>query len=253
MYTSKYNFGEKTYVWNPWRGCFKISEACENCYVRPENTFEDAYYPLPYTDMKPGTVITVSLGSDFFLEEADKYRSKAWDTIRDHPNLIFLIITKRINRVAQCLPRDWGEGWENVIICVTTETQKRADERIPVLLELPIKHRWVTCSPMLEPIDLTSYINTGKIEHVETLGEKDYASANPARPIKYEWVEDLQKQCKKYNIRFTLMYIGSNFIMPDGTVIKDRCMCYHSKLADSLDLHYYKPLTFKLNSFNITY
>ena len=251
MYNNKYNFGEKTYIWNPWRGCFKITEACENCYVKPENTFEDCYYPLPHGNAKAGTVITVSLRSDFFLEEADKYRYKAWEEIKNNPNLIFLIITKRVDRIAECLPDDWGDGWDNVIIDVTAENQKRADERLPVLLGLPLKHKWVACSPLLEAIDLTPYLSTGKIEVVETLGEKAYTM--PARPIRYEWVKALCEQCVEYNVRFSVLYIGHNFIMPDGTVIKDNCTCYHSQLADSLDLFHYKPITFKLQNSTITY
>lgn len=251
MYTNKYNFGEKTYIWNPWRGCFKITEACENCYVKPENTFEDIYFQFPHTDVAPGTVITVSLNSDFFLKEADKYRDTAWSTIRNHPDLVFLIITKRIDRVAECLPADWGDGWNNVIINVTVENQKRADERIPVLLSLPLKHKWVTCSPLLDKLDLTPYLSTNEIEVVETLGEKSYTM--PARPVKYEWWEDLCEQCKQYNVRFSILYVGHNCIMPDGTIIGDHCTCYHSSLADSLNLFNYVPITFKLANVEITY
>lgn len=251
MYTNRYNLGEKTHIWNPWRGCFKVSEACANCYVLPENTFEDCYYPFPHGNVKPGTVITVGLRSDFFLEQADKYREAAWDVIRSHPDLIFLIITKRVDRVAQCLPKDWGDGWSNVIIDVTAENQLRADERIPILLNLPLKHRWVACSPLLEHIDLSSYLKTGLIEAVEALGEKAYVK--PARPIKYEWVESLKKQCESYDVRFNLLYVGHNFIMPDQSVIADNCTCYHSLLADSLNLDYYRPLIFNLENLDITY
>ena len=252
MYNNKYNFGEKTRVWNPRRGCFKISEACENCYVMPENIFEDTYYPLRHTDVEPGTVITVGLNSDFFLKEADKYRNKAWDTIRNYPDLIFLIITKRVDRIAECLPDDWGDGWENVIITATAENQKRADERVPILLDLPLKHRWLACSPLLEQLDLTDYLSTGKIEMIETVGEKGYTM--PARPVKYEWWENLCDQCRQYDVRFSILYVGHNCIMPDDSVISDyHCTCYHSELADSLDLFNYKPITFNLQNLSITY
>lgn len=250
-YTNKYNFGEKTHIWNPWKGCFRVSEACENCLVKPMNAFEDRYRPFPHTEAEAGTVITVSLISDFFLEEADKYRTLAWEEIRKHPDLIFLLITKRIDRVAKCLPSDWGDGWDNVIIDVTAENQKRADERIPILLNLPLKHKWIACTPLLSQIDLTKYLITGQIEHVEVLGEKGYIM--PARPMKYEWMENLYKQCVQYDTRFSVLYIGHNCVMPDGSIISDHCACYHSQLADSLNLSYYKPITFKLSTLEITY
>ena len=251
MYNNKYNFGEINYIWNPWKGCFRLSEACENCYVKPINTFKDNYCPFPYEGIKDGTVITVCLSSDFFLLEADKYRDLAWDTIMTHPNLIFLIITKRIERVAECLPENWGDGWNNVIIAATTETQARADERIPILLDLPLKHRWLACSPLLEELDLAKYLSTGKIEVIETLGERGYDM--PARPTKYEWMVNLQKQCAKYDVWFGILFIGHNFIMPDGSVIRDDCRCYHSPVADSLNLFHYKPITFKLKDLEVTY
>ena len=234
-YLSKYNFGNDFRIWNPWVGCNKISEACANCYIYPEkNIFKDCYYPFTHTQAQAGTFITVSLRSDFFLEEADHLRPSVWEIIKEHPDLIFLIITKRINRIADCLPGDWGEGYNNVIICATCENQKRADERLPILLNLPVKHRWITCSPLLEPIDLTAYLKTGKIEHVEVTGERDCGKL--ARPTKYEWVTDILNQCKSYDVRFSLLYLGHNFIMPDGTIMKEWTKWYQQELADSLEL-----------------
>lgn len=254
MYTNKYNFGEVTHVWNPWRGCFKISEACKHCYINSLNTFEDCYYVLPHTfnDLPNGTVITMSLQSDFFLAEADKYREAAWTTIRNHPNLIFLIITKRIGRVKDCLPDDWGDGWDNVIIVATTENQKRADERIPILLSLPIKHRWICCTPLLENIDLTKYLETGQIEHVEINGERSYKN-DEVRPLKIEWAKAIKEQCIKHNIRISFLSVGSNCILEDNSIVRDNCMCYHSELADSLNISYYRPISFKLPCGDIIY
>ena len=253
MYINKYNFGKRPLIWNPWYGCSKVSEACENCYIKPEYTFQDCYYPFKvnYERVEKGSVIVVGLKSDFFLAEADKYRDKAWQDIRNHPDLIFLIITKRITRAANCLPQDWGEGYNNVIFAVTAENQKRADERIPSLLELKAKHKWIACSPLLEEIDLTTYLSTGQIEHVETLGEKGFVF--PARPVYYKWWENLCDQCKQHGVRFSILYVGHNCIMPDNSVISDNCTCYHSELADSLNLYNYKPITFKLQNLEITY
>ena len=256
MYLSKYNFGDDSRVWNPWFGCTKISEACDNCYIKPdENSFRDLYYCFPHTDAKPGTFVAVSLHSDFFLEEADHIRPSIWLTIKTHPDLIFLIITKRVNRIIECLPDDWGDGYDNVIICATVENQKRADERLPILLNLPAKHRWVTCSPLLESIDLAPYLKTSKIEHVEITGERDciISRANALRPTKYEWVEAICNQCKENDVRFSLLYLGHNFIMPDGTIMKEWAPWYRQEVADSLGLFNYKPITFKLLNSEITY
>ena len=121
-YLQKYNFGKDSHVWNPWRGCTKISEGCANCYIR--RSFCCEYRPFPYAEALPGTIITVSLLSDFFLKNADGLREQVWQEIKAHPNLIFLIITKRVSRIQRCLPKDWGEGYDNVILCATAENQK---------------------------------------------------------------------------------------------------------------------------------
>ena len=59
----------------------------------------------------------------------------------------FFLLTKRPERILSCLPSDWKDGWDNIMINVTAENQKRADERIPILLDLPFKHKGIMCAP----------------------------------------------------------------------------------------------------------
>lgn len=249
-YLQKYNFGKDSRVWNPWKGCEQLSEACENCYVLPRQ-FRKLYYPFNNANALPGTFITVSLDSDFFLEGADDLRKLAWQTIKEYPNLIFLIITKRVARIQECLPPDWGDGYNNVVLCATIENQKRADERLPLFINIPAKHKWITCSPLLEEIDLTTYLQTGQIECVETTGECDRRKT--ARPTKYEWSKSLSEQCKQFNIRFSQLYLGHNYHLPDGTILRDWTTWYGSKAADDLNLSYHRPITFCLKDINITF
>ena len=249
-YLQKYNFGENSKIWNPWCGCRVVSEACYNCWVA-QKTFKKKYYQFPHNDALPGTVITVSLQSDFFIAGADNIRYLAWQTIKSHPDLIFLIITKRVHRIRECLPIDWNDGYNNVILCTTVENQERADERLPALLNIPAKHKWITCSPLLGPIDLSAYLQLGQIELVETTGEVDCKKS--ARPTLYDWSKSLSDQCKQHDTRFSQLYLGHNFIMPDGTVLKDWTKWYGSKAADDLNLAHYKPITFHLKDIDITF
>ena len=141
-------------IWNPWHGCRKCSEGCLNCYMffldrmRNQNG-ADIYctgagfrYPLSKDrngrfKVQSGEMLRVCMTSDFFLEEADQWRPEAWKIIRQRPDVKFYLLTKRPQRVADCLPPDWGDGWENVFFNVSCENQKRTDERIPFLLDLP--------------------------------------------------------------------------------------------------------------------
>ena len=74
---------------------------------------------------------------DFFVEDADPWRPDAWAMMRQRATSSSYMITKRIDRLIQCLPADWGEGYEHVTICCTVENQSRADYRLPIYRSSP--------------------------------------------------------------------------------------------------------------------
>lgn len=222
-------------IWNPWHGCHKISPGCLNCYVyrRDESIGKDAgiisrtkNFDLPIKlnrqknyklSNEEGTVFTC-MTSDFFIEEADMWRDSCWDMIRTRKDLHFHIITKRINRAIDCFPEDWNEGWDNVTIASTCENQEKADERIPILLSLPLKHREIICEPLLEKIDIQKYLSTGMIEHVTCGGE----SGTAARPCDFSWITDIRLQCVREKTSFTFKQTGAVFIKNGRTYHIDR-------------------------------
>ena len=212
-------------IWNPWHGCVKCSEGCENCYMYYLDKMRDRdgsviyrtktgfYYPLhrdrsgAYT-VRSGEMIRVSMTSDFFLAEADLWRPDAWDIIRERPDVKFYLLTKRPERVRDHLPDDWGDGWENVTLNVTAENQRRADERLPILLSLPAKHKGVMCAPLIGPVSLSDYLGGGQIEQVGCGGE----NYDGARPCRYEWVLALRDECAAANVTFDFFETGTVFI-----------------------------------------
>ena len=60
---------------------------------------------------------------------ADVWRREAWEMIRLRRDLHFMFFTKRIDRLSECLPGDWGAGYEHVTIGCTVENQRMADYR----------------------------------------------------------------------------------------------------------------------------
>ena len=151
--------------------------------------------------------------SDFFLEEADIWREDVWKMIKQRSDVKFFILTKRANRIQQNLPKDWGEGYENVILNVTCENQKRAEERIPILLQVPAKHKGIMVAPFIGPIQIEKYLQLGQIEQVICGGENYEGN----RPCYFEWVVDLSEQCKKYDITFSFIETGTHFVK-DGKI-----------------------------------
>lgn len=251
MFFNRVNLGKQEH-WNPWYGCKAVSEACEHCFIQHPNDFILASYKntpgIQY--FKTGSIIITSLMTDFFLEEADLYRNEAWKNIKNNEDFIFLLITKRLERIPYCLPEDWGNGYENVIICATVENQQRADERIPQLKNIPAKHKWITCSPLLEEINISHYLAEGFIEHVECCGEKGWQEE--IRELRYEWVKSLSEQCKQLDVRFSFMHIGNKFVYKDK-IYSERCNCYQSQIATILELDHYVPITFNLKSLQKTF
>lgn len=145
--------------------------------------------------------------SDFFLEDADKWRPEAWQMIAERKDLHFIIITKRIHRFLECIPKDWGNEYENVTIVCTCEDQKRADERIPIFLDLPIRHRQIIHEPLLGPVHIENYLKSGKIEQVICGGE----SGNEARLCDFAWILELWSQCVANQVSFYFKQTGANF------------------------------------------
>jgi len=178
---------------------------------RVQNNFD---YPLQKDKngdykVKSGEHIRVCMTSDFFLAEADAWRSEAWKIIKERPDVVFFLLTKRPERVQSCLPPDWGQGWENVFFNVTCENQQMADERIPLMLELPFRHKGIMVAPFIGEISIASYLKSGKIEQVIAGGE----NYDGARPLKYEWVEKLYRECREAEVTFCFIETGTNFVV----------------------------------------
>lgn len=214
---------QKTIIWNPWHGCRKYSEGCERCYVyrRDESIGKDASevvrtgaFDLPVQVVRnrgyrvpSDAFVYCCMTSDFFLEEADRWREEIWRMIRHRRDVTFCIITKRIERAHLCLPSDWGEGYENVILVCTVESQRQADVRLPIFKDFPARRKRITCEPLLTRIDLSPYLLFG-IEQVVAGGESGF----DARPCQYNWVLALRAQCIRANVPFYFKQTGANFV-----------------------------------------
>lgn len=165
--------------------------------------------------LKSGMQIYVCLSTDFFIEEADQWRLEVWKMIRQRPDIAFRLLTKRAHRIQECLPDDWGEGYQNVMLSVTCENQRRADERLPILLSIPAKHKGFMAAPFIGAIDASKYLASGQIEEVICGGE----NYDGARVCRFEWVESLAKQCAENEVTFNFIETGTVF-EKDGKVFR---------------------------------
>ncbi|MDU5511996.1 DUF5131 family protein [Enterococcus gilvus] len=207
--------------WNPWRGCRRVSEGCRYCFIHEgdkkraidtSKIEKSAQFDAPIKKtkngykMKDGQKVYVCFSSDFLIEEADAWRGECWQMIKERPDLQFIFLTKRIERFLSVVPEDWGDGYENVTIGVSVENQARADQRLALLQELPIKHKNIICQPLIEEVTIQKYLDD--IELVMAGGEYH----REARPLAYEWVLKLREEAVMRGIPFEFRQCGTHFI-----------------------------------------
>ncbi len=231
--SSKTNIQWCDATWNVARGCKKVDEDCKNCYMYRDSMNDTRYrpldvvrtktvfnFPLKYKEIKSQCwdgkplVFTSSL-TDFFIEEIDSYRQECWDIIRKCPHLVFLILTKRPDRIKANLPADWGEGWDNVWFGTSVGSEKSV-QRIWDLIEMKGKCKGIFLSlePLWGPVDLNEYYfkryralrhvpveSRTKLIHLIDWVIVGGESGNEIgkyryRPCDLEWITDIIKKCK---------------------------------------------------------
>ena len=270
------------HTFNPWQGCERVSPGCDNCYAEaisrrvghPERwageraVTSDNYWrnPLKWDRAaaeagRPALVFCASM-ADVFEDHpgvADA-RQRLFELIEQTPNLIWQLLTKRPENVLRLVPRRWLPGTEegctgcgefpldhewpsNVWIGCTVEDQQRADERIPHLLQVPAPVRFLSCEPLLGPLELSrwlaarcecmdsgpSYTNVGNPHHDGSpdecpdcfMGVKfsgigwiiagaESRGSRPGRQALMEWFRSLRDQAQNAGIPFLLKQADVN-------------------------------------------
>ncbi|GLS13637.1 phage Gp37/Gp68 family protein [Hydrogenophaga electricum] len=250
---------------NWWVGCTQISPGCDACYAKriaapfwgqkwgpgvPLQRFEGALETLKALDRKAQRlgrklVVFHNSVSDMFDKDApDAWRMDAFEGMAQTPNLIHLVLTKRIGNVGPYLQRDSlafdliGEGcvWLGITVC----NQPEADRDITKLLAVPAAKRFLSMEPLLGPVDLTGEFLTSKfgfypfralegeyrthlvdlLDWVIVGGE----SGPGARPLHPDWVRSLRDQCQAARVPFMFKQWGGWLPAKEGRSITGRVL-----------------------------
>jgi len=218
------------HTFNGWIGCEKVSPECAHCYAevwakrygraewgadkpRPNTSDENWNKPLAWDRAAQAAnerhrVFSASLSDVFELRpDLDRWRERLWSLIeRTQHGLDWLLLTKRPEHVRDMVPRAWLADWPaHVWMGTTVGVQKSAEERIPRLLEIPAKIRFLSMEPLLEPVDISRWtdperVGRGGISWVIVGGE----SGGHFRPMEWDWVRAIRDACLKARIAFFL-------------------------------------------------
>lgn len=254
-------------TWNPVTGCDKVSPGCDRCYAETfaerwrgtrghyfETGFDVQLRPdkldLPLRWTKPRRIFVNSMSDLFHDKVPDEYIARVFAVMALADHHTFQLLTKRHGRMRSLLnSREFGmmfqEAWENepgpdgpeaysppwplpnVWLGVSAEDQKRADLRIPALLDTPAAVRWISVEPLLGPVNLhTDPIEAGtpfwgsQLDWVVVGGE----SGPGARPMHPDWARSLRDQCVAAGVPFLFKQWGEfrPVVPSDGDVTPDR-------------------------------
>lgn len=174
-------------TFNPWIGCTAISPACDHCYAEAlmdkrhhrvtwggeRSRTSASYWQQPRIWQRQAKafheqhgrrqrVFCASLADVFDNQVQDDWRWDLWALIRDTPDLDWQLLTKRPQNIAKMLPGDWDDIKHHVWLGTTVEDQKRAELNIPHLLQHDAAVRFISCEPLLSPIDAKRWLPTAR-------------------------------------------------------------------------------------------
>lgn len=203
-------------TWNPWRGCTKVSPGCRICYAeRIEGRYgrdfstvrraAERTFLAPLRWKEPRAIFTASM-SDFFHEAADGWREEAWDVVRQTPRHTYQVLTKRPERIAECLPADWGESWPNVWLGASVELQPFLAGRVEALRRVRARVRFLSLEPLLGPLDLRDALPF--VDWVIAGGES--GPPRTARPPAGAWLLSIRDQCEASAVPFFFKQWGGS-------------------------------------------
>lgn len=236
------------FTFNPWIGCTKVSDACDHCYAEtlakrygwakwgagePRKRTSEANWRKPLAwdrqASKDGVrrrVFCASLADVFDAEVTDAWRLDLMQLIHATPSLDWLLLTKRPQVakkffLSQAMP-------SNIWLGTTVEDQKMADLRIPILLSIPAKVRFLSCEPLLGPIDVSPYLGeaavdsqrfrsgiSDDIKNRERRPARGISwaicggeSGHGARSMDLAWAQSLRDQCAAASVPFFMKQLG---------------------------------------------
>jgi protein gp37 len=203
-------------TWNPVTGCTKVSPGCAHCYAETfaerfrgvrahpyEQGFDLTLRPerldLPLKWSRPRLIFVNSMSDLFHEDVPDDFIVSTFNTMREASQHTFQVLTKRPHRTASIAPL--LAPWPKNVWMGTSVENRRWTCRIDALRKVPASVRFLSCEPLLGPLQL----DLAGIHWVIVGGE----SGPRARPMKPEWAESIREQCQTQGVPFFFKQWGA--------------------------------------------
>jgi protein gp37 len=284
-----------THVWNPTTGCDQVSPGCDNCYAKtlakrlqamgnsrytndgdPRTSgpgfkltmhWDKLDEPLHWSPRKPRRVFVNSMSDLFHDDVTMEFTARAFASMAAASAHTFMVLTKRpqimasrVHRLESLVRELAGDViWPlpNIWLGTSVEDQERAQLRIPKLLQVPAAVRFLSCEPLLGPVELASgwhdylganadriawtsepdhavnceggpgqsstctvpvQIQTPRIDWVIVGGE----SGNDHRPFDQQWARELRDQCVDAGVAYFFKQHGGLTSKAGGRMLDGR-------------------------------
>ena len=234
MGTTRIEWCDKS--WNIITGCSPVSEGCENCYARrmahrlkgrfgypKDDPFRVTFHPdrleEPLHWKKASRIFVCSMGDLFHEQVKTIWIEKIFKSMVSANWHKYLILTKRPSQAIKI------DGWiknlsDNIdlVFGISIENQPTADERIPILCQIPAAIKFVSVEPMLENIHIyRGWFGLNGINWVICGAE----TGPKARPMNPDWARDLFHQCRTARIPFFFKQMSAKQPIPKDLMIKE--------------------------------
>lgn len=231
-------------TWNPVTGCDRVSEGCDHCYALtlakrlkaagnrryqvdgdPRTSgpgfgltlhWDVLHRPLGWR--RPRLVFVNSMSDLFHPQVPVGFIARVFEVMAEADRHTFQILTKRPGRMASILRRIRPRPLPNVWLGTSVENQRWAGVRVPQLLATAAAVRFLSCEPLLGPLDLGGQIMDGGIDWVIVGGE----SGRQARPMQPEWARSLRDQCTAAGVPFFFKQWGGRTPKAGGRELDGR-------------------------------
>lgn len=231
-------------TWNPVTGCDRVSEGCDHCYAltlaRRLRAAGNPRYQVdgdrrtsgpgfglslhwdvlrrPLAWRRPRLVFVNSMSDLFHPKVPVAFIAKAFDVMAEADRHTFQILTKRPGRMASVLRRVRPDPLPNVWLGTSVENQRWAAVRLPQLRATPAAVRFLSCEPLLGPLDLGGYIAEGGVDWMIVGGE----SGPHARAMDPDWARSLRDQCIESGVPFFFKQWGGRTPKSGGRELDGR-------------------------------